>query len=186
MRDAQSDALAPMPQSVVPGAESSDGVRRIATSVVIAAGVLLADQVTKWLAHTYLTRIPDQSIPIIGDFLRLTYVANRGAAFGILQDRTVFFVLIGIAVIVVIIASYRYFKVTGWLLNVALGLQLGGAIGNLIDRVRNGYVVDFIDVAIRPAFSWPVFNVADSAICIGVGILAFHMMRTPKPKPATN
>jgi signal peptidase II len=182
MLDAQGDALAPTSQSLIARAPSKDGMRRIATSVVIAVGVLAADQFTKWLAHTYLTRAADQSVSIVGDFVRLTYVANRGAAFGILQDRTIFFVLIGVAVIAVIIASYRYFKVTGWLLNVALGLQLGGAIGNLIDRVRTGYVVDFIDVGIRSVYSWPVFNVADSAIVVGVGILAFHMMRTPKPK----
>jgi signal peptidase II len=149
-------------------------LRRLGASIAIAAAVLVADQFTKWLAQTYLTQAQDQSIPIIGDLLRLTYVANRGAAFGILQDQTLFFVFVGIVVIGVIVASYRYFPVNSTLLNVALGLQLGGALGNLIDRVRYGFVVDFVDVAI-----WPVFNVADSAIVIGVGILAFHLMRSP-------
>ena len=161
-------------------------VRRLVASVAIAFGVVIADQLTKWLANTYLTRVPDQSISIIDDYLRLTYVANRGAAFGILQNQTLFFVIIGIGVIAVIVASYRYFPVNGVLLNLALGLQLGGAVGNLIDRVRHGYVVDFIDVALRRggtngvALEWPVFNLADSAIVIGVGILAFHLMRTPE------
>ena len=160
--------------------------RRLVASVLIAAGVLAADQLTKWLAQTYLTQVPEQSIPIIGELVRLTYVANRGAAFGILQNQTVFFVVVGIGVIAVIVASYRYFPVSGVLLNLALGLQLGGAVGNLIDRVRHGYVVDFIDVALRrPGTSampleWPVFNVADSAIVVGVGILALHLMRTPE------
>lgn len=161
-------------------------LRRLVASVIIAAGVLAADQVTKWLAQTYLTRLPDQSVPIIDDLVRLTYVANRGAAFGILQNQTVFFVVIGVGVIAVIVASYRYFPVNGVLLNLALGLQLGGAVGNLVDRVRHGFVVDFIDVALRRAGSssmpleWPVFNLADSAIVIGVGILAFHLMRAPE------
>jgi signal peptidase II len=160
-------------------------LRRLVASAVIAAGVLAADQLTKWLAQTYLTRVPDQSIPIIDDFVRLTYVANRGAAFGILQNQTIFFVVIGIGVIAVIVASYRYFPVNGIMLNLALGLQLGGAVGNLVDRVSHGFVVDFIDVALRRAGSgampleWPVFNLADSAIVIGVGILAFHLMRAP-------
>jgi signal peptidase II len=160
-------------------------IRRLVASVVIAAGVLAADQLTKWLAQTYLTRMPDQSIPIVDDLIRLTYVANRGAAFGILQNQTLFFVVIGVGVIAVIVASYRYFPVNGVLLNLALGLQLGGAVGNLVDRIRNGYVVDFVDVALRRAgaggtpLEWPVFNLADSAIVIGVGILAFHLMRTP-------
>jgi len=160
-------------------------VRRLLASVFIAAGVVVADQLTKWLAQAYLTRLPDQSIPIIDDYVRLTYVANRGAAFGILQNQTIFFVVIGIGVIGVIVASYRYFPVNGILLNLALGLQLGGAVGNLIDRVGHGYVVDFIDVALRRAgtggvaLEWPVFNLADSSIVIGVCILAFHLMRTP-------
>ena len=160
-------------------------VRRLLASVFIAAGVVVADQLTKWLAQAYLTRLPDQSIPIIDDYVRLTYVANRGAAFGILQNQTIFFVVIGIGVIGVIVASYRYFPVNGILLNLALGLQLGGAVGNLIDRVGHGYVVDFIDVALRRAgtggvaLEWPVFNLADSSIVVGVGILAFHLMRTP-------
>ena len=158
-------------------------LRRLGASALIAAGLLVADQATKWLAQTYLTRAPDQSIPIVDDLLRLTYVANRGAAFGILQDQTMFFVVVGMAVIAVIVASYRYFPVNGVLLNLALGLQLGGAIGNLIDRIRYGFVVDFVDVGIRlgdgPRYIWPVFNLADSAIVIGVGILAFHLMRSP-------
>ena len=161
-------------------------LRRLLASVLIASGVLVADQLTKWMAQAYLARLPDQSIPIAGELVRLTYVANRGAAFGILQNQTVFFVVIGIGVIAIIVASYRYFPVNGFLLNLALGLQLGGAVGNLIDRVRHGYVVDFIDVALRRAgtggvpLEWPVFNLADSAIVVGVAILAFHLMRTPE------
>ena len=150
-------------------------VRRLTGSVLTATVVLVADQLTKGLAETYLPRFQDGSVSIIGELLRLTYVANRGAAFGILQDRTLFFVFIGLAVIGVIVVSYRYFPLNGFLLNLALGLQLGGAVGNLIDRVRYGYVVDFIDVAV-----WPVFNVADSAIVIGVGILAFRFWREGK------
>jgi len=145
---------------------------RLSSSLLTAAAVLLVDQVTKTLAQFYLARVPDQSIPMAGDVLRLTYVANRGAAFGILQDQTLFFVVVGLAVIAVIVASYRYFPVNGPLLNLALGLQLGGALGNLLDRVRHGYVIDFVDVAI-----WPVFNVADSAILMGVSILVFRLTR---------
>jgi signal peptidase II len=145
---------------------------RLLASGMVAVVILITDQITKWAAETYLTRLPEQSVPIVGDFFRLTYVANRGAAFGILQERTFFFVLVGVVVIGVIIASYRYFPVNGALLNMALGLQLGGAVGNLVDRVRYGYVVDFFDVGI-----WPVFNVADSAIVVGVGILAFRLLR---------
>jgi signal peptidase II len=124
------------------------------------------------MAEYYLLQTPDHSISLVGELLRLTYVSNRGAAFGILQNQSILFVIVGIAVIGAILVSYRYFPKMSLLLNIALGLQLGGAIGNLMDRIRLGYVVDFVDVAI-----WPVFNVADSAIVVGVGVLAFHLLK---------
>jgi signal peptidase II len=111
----------------------------------------------------------------VDDILRLTYVENRGAAFGVLQDQTTFFVLVGILVVGVIAASYRYLPRSGFMLHLALGLQLGGAIGNLIDRVRQGYVVDFVDFGYRANW-WPVFNVADSAIVVGVALLALNAL----------
>jgi signal peptidase II len=144
-------------------------------------GVMLLDQWTKDLARIYLLgrdgRGP-HSIPLIGEQIRLTYVENRGAAFGLFQDQTTFFVLVGIVVIAVIVASYRQIKEPNGLLNLALGLQMGGAIGNLVDRVRYGYVVDFFDLSV-----WPVFNVADSAICVGVTLLAWTLLF---PKPDAN
>ncbi len=145
---------------------------RLGASVFTAAAVVVLDQITKRLAEYYLLQRPDHSISIAGELLRLTYVSNRGAAFGILQNQSILFVIVGIAVIGAILVSYRYFPKMSLLLNIALGLQLGGAIGNLMDRVRLGYVVDFVDVAI-----WPVFNVADSAIVLGVGVLAFHLLK---------
>jgi signal peptidase II len=99
-------------------------------------------------------------------------VQNRGAAVGILQNQSFLFLVVGVGVVAAILVSYRYFPKMSLLLNLALGLQLGGALGNLFDRVRLGYVVDYVDVAI-----WPVFNVADSAIVIGVAILAFHLLK---------
>jgi signal peptidase II len=146
----------------------------------LAVLVVLSDQFTKRLAED---RLRDQrSVPVVDDILRLTYVQNRGAAFGLLQDQTTFFVLVGILVIGVIAASYRYLPRSGFLLHLALGLQLGGAIGNLIDRVRQGYVVDFVDFGYRANW-WPVFNVADSAIVIGVALLALNAL---SPSPAAD
>jgi len=143
----------------------------------LAVLVVVADQITKRVMEDRLR--PQRSIPVIDDILRLTYVENRGAAFGLLQDQTTFFVLVGIIVVGVIAASYRYLPRSGFMLHLALGLQLGGAIGNLIDRVRQGYVVDFVDFGYRADW-WPVFNVADSAIVVGVALLAFNAL-TPNP-----
>jgi signal peptidase II len=136
--------------------------------------VIALDQWTKSLARTYLLGVDGsgpRSIPILGNYVRLTYVENRGAAFGLLQDQTAFFVLVGLVVIVVIVASYRQIANPSWTLNLCLGLQMGGALGNLVDRIRYGYVVDFFDLTV-----WPVFNVADSAICVGVGLLAWNLL----------
>ena len=142
------------------------------------AAVIALDQWTKALARGYLLGVDGRgprSIPLLGDYIRLTYVENRGAAFGMLQDQTTFFVLVGLVVIVVIVASYRQIREPSWTLDLALGLQMGGAIGNLVDRIRYGYVVDFFDLTV-----WPVFNVADSAICVGVALLAWNLL-FPRP-----
>src|SRR6185503_5924846 len=104
-------------------------------------------------------------------------VENRGAAFGVLQEQTSFFIMVGLVVISVIVSSYRYIPEPSWLLNVCLGLQMGGAIGNLIDRIQVGYVVDFIDLTF-----WPVFNIADSAICVGVAGLAYTALFPPRSR----
>lgn len=139
----------------------------------LAGLVVVLDQVTKRLADDRLRG--QRSVPLVDDVLRLTYVENRGAAFGLLQDQTAFFVFVGILVIGVIAASYRYLPRSGFLLHLALGLQLGGAVGNLIDRIRTGYVVDFVDFGYRSNW-WPVFNVADSAIVVGVALLALNAL----------
>ena len=146
----------------------------------LAALVVVLDQVTKRLAEDHLDPTGVQKVPVVDDVLRFTYVRNRGAAFGLLQDQTTFFVFVGILVIGVIAASYRYLPRSGFRLHLALGLQLGGAIGNLIDRIRQGYVVDFVDFGYRSNW-WPVFNVADSAIVIGVALLALNAL---SPSPA--
>ena len=143
--------------------------------LALAVLVVLLDQTTKRLAEDRLGRSGVRSVPfpVAGDYFRFTYVENRGAAFGLLQDQTAFFVLVGLVVIGVIAASYRYLPRSGFRLHLALGLQLGGAVGNLLDRIRQGYVVDFVDFGYQSNW-WPVFNVADSAIVIGVALLAFN------------
>ena len=131
----------------------------------------LVDQWTKRLARQYLYEEGPRSISVIGDVLKLTYVENRGAAFGLLQNQTLFFIIVGLVVIGVIIASYSQMGRPSVFLTLCLGLQMGGAIGNLVDRMREGYVVDFLELPY-----WPVFNIADSAIVVGVGGLVYTML----------
>jgi signal peptidase II len=149
--------------------------RRTLTFVATALAVIALDRWTKQLAVEHLLNSGVRSVPILGEYIRLTYVENRGAAFGLLQNQTLFFILVGVVVISVIVMSYRYIPDPSWLLNLCLGLQMGGAIGNLVDRIHVGYVVDFIDLTF-----WPVFNVADSAICIGVAGLAYTVLFPPR------
>ena len=132
--------------------------------LITAVLVVLADQVSKYLVVMRM-EVGD-SIVLVRDFLHLTYVLNPGAAFGMLPYQTLFFVIITVFVIIFIVYYYRILSSDHRLLRLALALQLGGAIGNLIDRLRTGYVIDFIDFKIWP----PVFNLADSAIVIGIGL----------------
>ena len=107
--------------------------------------------------------------------VNLTFITFARVLDDVGGQSTVFFVLVGILVIGVIAASYRYLPKSGFLVHLALGLQLGGAVGNLIDRIRQGYVVDFVDFGYHSNW-WPVFNVADSAIVVGVALLALNAL----------
>lgn len=145
---------------------------------VVAALVLLADQATKYLVRANLR--PGQSRPLapwLTPVLQITYVTNTGAAFGLFPGWSQ--ILIAVAVIVIAALVWYYFQLPDgqWLVHVALGLQLGGASGNLLDRLRSGgSVVDFVDLNFWPLRWWPVFNVADSSIVIGVTLLTLLMV----------
>jgi signal peptidase II len=145
---------------------------------LVAALVLLADQATKSLVRAALG--PGQSLPLapwLTPVLQITYVTNTGAAFGLFPGWSQIF--IAVAVIVVAALVWYYFQLPDGqsLMHVALGLQLGGAIGNLIDRLRfGGSVVDFVDLNFWPLRRWPVFNVADSSIVVGVTLLTLLMI----------
>ena len=140
---------------------------------VVAVLTLVIDQISKRAVMTSLR--PGESwnpVAALERWVSLTYVTNTGAAFGLFPDYGVIFMVIAVVVIATIILYYRHLPGEQWLVQASLGLQLGGALGNLLDRLRHGHVIDFIDFKI-----WPVFNVADSSIFIGVVILAFHLLR---------
>lgn len=142
---------------------------------IIAISVFSLDQFSKYLIRQNLTL--RESVPVLKNIFHLTLVYNKGAAFGILQNGTIIFVvaaLVAIFIIVFNLSGSRARKIKP-VYNVALGLVLGGIIGNLFDRVFLGYVVDFIDFRI-----WPVFNIADSAITIGTLLLGFLILSSEK------
>ena len=111
-----------------------------------------------------------QSLPVVNNVFHLTYVKNTGAAFGILKDSTTFFFFFSILIIIGFIIFLYYINNKNRWLFIASGLIIGGAIGNLIDRIRLGYVIDYLDFRI-----WPVFNLADSVVVIGTGILVIFI-----------
>jgi len=140
---------------------------------VVAIVVLILDQVTKHLVVTRLGLYESWSpLSALAGKVDIHYVTNTGAAFGLFQDGNLFLIAVAVVVSAVILFYYRYVPDGKWLVRLSLGLQLAGAAGNLIDRIRLGYVIDFIDVHV-----WPVFNVADSSIVCGVILLALLLLR---------
>jgi signal peptidase II len=141
---------------------------------LIAILIILLDQFTKWLIVSKMTF--GDSIPIINNVLYITSHRNRGAAWGILQGQMWLFYAITLVVIIAIIYYIQKAAKGKWLLGISLGLMLGGAIGNFLDRVIRKEVVDFIHTYIL-GYNFPVFNIADSSLCIGVVLLMIVMLR---------
>lgn len=134
--------------------------------VLIALVVLALDQLVKYYIQTSM--FLGMSIPVIDEVFHITYILNPGAAFGILQHQRVFFIFVALVLFAGIMYFYPKIQKENRLLVIATGLMAGGAAGNVVDRVKTGYVVDFIDFRI-----WPVFNIADVAIVVGVGLVIF-------------
>ncbi|HEY8343541.1 MAG TPA: signal peptidase II [Calditerricola sp.] len=139
---------------------------------VVAATVFAVDQLTKWAVIRFMEM--GESIPIWEGVFHLTSHRNRGAAFGILQGQRWLFVLITVLVVIGVVAYLNRTRNRRPLVTVALGLLLGGALGNLVDRIRFGEVVDFLDARL---INFPIFNVADSAIVIAVALVLWDMWR---------
>ena len=139
--------------------------------ILIIIGSIWLDQLTKWLAVTLLQGNP--SVPILPGVFQLTYLENPGAAFGMLQNnRWVFLIVSTVGILAVFF--YLFFKrPTSKLLCVALSFIVGGGVGNMIDRVLLGYVIDFFDFCL---INFAIFNVADSFVCVGAGMLALWVI----------
>ncbi len=158
--------------------------------LTLSAIVVVFDAVTKWLVNQRIAL--HDAIPIIPSLFQLVHVRNTGAAFGIganAESRIVPLLLNAgaLAVFVMVVIYALRTAVTDRLLQTGLHLILGGAIGNLVDRFRFGYVVDFLDAYVTMGgreHHWPAFNVADSAICIGIGLLFLDMRKKPERSAA--
>ena len=143
---------------------------------LICVLAVVADQATKWWAHGSLQHQRRGRITVVKNFFSFTYVRNPGAAWGFLADsdesfRKPFFLTVSVIAIFFIFYLVIRLQSGQQLTLIALSLVLGGAVGNLIDRLRLGYVIDFLDFHVGRSFRWPTFNVADIAISAGVGLL---------------
>jgi len=153
-------------------------IKRYGFLVVTSGLVVALDQLSKGLVRATLSLGESWNpFPILSPYINITHWQNNGAAFGLFQSGGTLFMIVAFAVSGIIIYYYGQALPGNRLLRVALSLQLGGAIGNLIDRVRQGPVTDFIHVT-----NFPIFNVADSSISVGVALLALTMLLERRPE----
>lgn len=168
--------------------------RYLFLSLGLVAFVVAADQLTKYLVTSRIE--PWTSVPDVGVF-RLTHIWNTGSAFGLFQSQTIVLSVISALAIIGLFMALRYQPLRNTWASMSMGLLLGGSIGNLIDRIRLGYVTDFIDVGFPHGWRFYIFNVADSAVTVGAILMAIVLLRmsskasvqsaspaTPPPPPA--
>ena len=151
------------------------------TPLLVALCVVLLDQASKeWVRGAFSLH---ESVPVIPGFFHLTYVRNTGAAWGMFSGQNVALSALALVMLAVLVVFRRKILPPGRVHRVALGLLCGGIAGNLFDRLRLDYVTDYLDFHIG-TWHWPAFNIADSAICIGVGIyLLGTLLISPSPAP---
>jgi signal peptidase II len=172
------------PDSSVPG-KTTDFVRedqpevspgkyggRLRLFLVVVALVVILDQLSKlWIA------VNRPQVELLPGFLGLVYVENTGGFFGLFHTHTEVFIALGIASVVIILVFLHYFPPATTVGKLSFALILGGAVGNLIDRIRLGYVIDFIRLHVQETFSWPAFNVADTALTVGIFALVYYFYK---------
>lgn len=155
--------------------------------LLISITVFLVDQLTKRIVSQGM--VQHQSFEVIPNFLNITYINNRGAVFGLGSSFTTpyltwFLSLLSILSLIVILVYFLRVNANHPKLHTGLALVLGGAMGNLFDRLSTGYVVDFLDAHWFSNYHWPTFNVADMSICVGVGLLLLSMSASAKESKA--
>jgi signal peptidase II len=154
---------------------STDRVASLRPTLVLAGTAALlyaADQVTKALVVANIEH--GERVPVIGDLVQLWHVRNTGAAFSLFEGATWLFIPFHLLAVVMVLYFHRQFHDRGPWIHLVLGAILAGGLGNLTDRVRHGYVVDFVSVGIGD-LRWPTFNVADPSLVIGIGLLVVYL-----------
>jgi signal peptidase II len=140
--------------------------RRVVLVAIVAVVVFALDRITKIVVESSVPL--GSSVDVVGQWVRISHVTNSGAAFGLLPERTTLLSILSVVAVLAIVFYYRRLAADSRLIAATLGMQLGGAIGNLTDRIGQGFVVDFVDVGIPGGPRFWAFNVADSSIVVGI------------------
>ena len=151
------------------------GIVKPAILLLTALAVLVLDQLSKALVVGNLTL--GQRVDVIGDLVQVWHVQNRGAAFSLFQGGSIVFLVVSVLSIGMVAYFHRTFRDRGPWVHLVLGVILGGTLGNFVDRLRQGYVTDWLSVGIGDT-RWPTFNPADSSIVVGIGILVLYLLLT--------
>src|SRR5487761_2139619 len=155
-------------------------------ALMVGLATLIVDQLTKlWIVQYFGVTGLRAPIPVVGDVLTLYYVQNTGVAFSLFEGQNIKFLLIALAFSLICFLYWHYRDTATLTLRLGFALVLGGAIGNLVDRLARSYVVDFIHFQIPGVFNFAVFNVADSAIAVGVVVIALCLYQMSAVVPAT-
>lgn len=162
---------------------TNGGFAKAVVLLLTALTILAADQLTKALVVTNLA--VGQQARLLGDLVQIWHAQNRGAAFSLFQGGTVLFLIVSVLSIGMVAYFHRSLRDRTTWLHVVLGIVLGGTLGNFIDRLRQGYVTDWLSVGIGDT-RWPTFNVADSSVVVGIGILVVYLfLSSPDRREAT-
>ncbi|MCP4663375.1 MAG: signal peptidase II [bacterium] len=180
----QKEAEATGPSAAGADSDSRTGQRRKSRYLLLSLAVLVLDQWTKWLVEFHL--LDHASVPVIPQLLNFTHVRNTGVAFGLFASHgattgTLILTILGLGALAFVGYYFRIVPARDRTLLIALALVLGGAVGNLLDRIISGGVTDFVDFYIG-TYHWHTFNVADTAISIGIGLMILGAFRQGKPE----
>ena len=161
----------------------SSGFRNGFVLLLTALAILVADQASKAVVVSSLA--VGEKAELLGDVVQIWHAQNRGAAFSLFQGGTVIFLVVSVLSIGMVAYFYRSFRDRSPWLHLVLGIVLGGTLGNFTDRLRQGYVTDWLSIGIGDT-RWPTFNVADSSVVVGIGILVLYLFLTnPDRREAT-
>ena len=155
--------------------QASGGFRKPAILLLTGLGILIADQLTKALVVANL--VPGERVRVVGDLVQVWHAQNRGAAFSLFQGGSIVFLVVSVLSVGMVAYFHRNLRDRAWWIHLVLGIILGGTLGNFIDRLRQGYVTDWISIGLGDT-RWPTFNVADSSIVVGIGALVLYLLLT--------